>query len=436
MPFFNTEFAQNWFLCLACYLLMKKIKTISCALIFLLASAFAKAQQAKDINYYLASAISRSPLLNDYNNQAYNLRLDSLSFLANYGFYVSGEGSASYAPAVKGWGYDNALSNGHPVTAVLRVTRPLLGKTNLNTRLAGYYLSIQQVHNQARLSEMQLKKNITDFYIATYVSQEQYKVTQHILHIFSQEDLVLKKLTQASVFKQTDYLSFKVNQQQNELMLEQKRAEWYNNYAQLNYAAGIIDTVPKQLLQPSIDTAILPFDESIYAQAFRADSMKLANDAKIIGYEYKPKINAYADAGYQSTLTQTPYKNFGWSTGISVSIPIYDGKKKQLALRQNQNALETRTKYLDFARSQYIQQVAQVKSQLGQYYKMVATANEQLKYANTLIEANAKQLPTGDVKMVDFILSVSNYHSLKLGLLQYQGTIFTLQNQLHYLMLP
>lgn len=416
---------------------VKNYKTIVSFSLLLFASATVLAQQTKTIDYYLIKATAASPLLNDYNNQSYNLRLDSLAFLANYGFYVSGEGAASYAPAYKGWGYDNALSNGHPVTAVLRVSRPIVGKENLNTRLAGYYFTIQQVRNQARLSEMQLKKNITDLYIATYISQEQYKVTQQILHIFSQEDLVLKKLTQAAVFKQTDYLSFKVNQQQNELMLEQKRAEWFNNFAQLNFAAGIIDTIPAQLLPVPIDTTFIPsFDESIYIQAYKADSMKLANEAKIIGYEYKPKISAYADAGYQSTLTQTPYKNIGWSTGISVSIPIYDGKKKQIALRQNEIALETRTKYTAFARSQYNQQIAQINSQLNQYYKMVETAKEQLKYANTLIEANAKQLPTGDVKMVDFILSVSNYHSLKLGLLQYQGIIYNLQNQLHYLTLP
>ena len=40
---------------------------------------------------------------------------------------------------------------------------------------------------------------------------------------------------------------------------------------------------------------------------------------------------------------------------------------------------------------------------MDQYYNMIKTANQQINYARTLVEANAKQLPTGCNVLVDFI---------------------------------
>lgn len=405
--------------------------------IFILSNSTVYCQTTKSLDDYLTAAAGNSPLLNDFNNQVYSLKLDSLKFLAGYGFIVTGEGSASYAPVRNGWGYDGALSNGHPVTAVVRGSKEFISKNNMNARLAGFYLNMKQVQAQSKLNLLQLNRNITNQYIATYASQEQFAVTEEVIHLLEQEDIVLKKLTQAAVFKQTDYLSFKVTLQQNQLALQQRRAEWYNNFSILNYMAGLIDTLPQHLIAPDFGTLqITPFEESVYAENFIADSLKLANEATIIHYDYKPKVTAFGDGGFQSTLMNTPYKNIGFSAGVNISLPIYDGKKRQMLLKQNRIALQTKSKYLDFAHNQYTQQVAGLNNQISQYREMIITANEQLRYSRALIEANAKQLPTGDVKVVDFILSISNYINLKSGLVQYQGNLYNLYSQLHYLIIP
>jgi hypothetical protein len=66
---------------------------------------------------------------------------------------------------------------------------------------------------------------------------------------------------------------------------------------------------------------------------------------------------------------------------------------------------------------------------------MIETANEQMGYAQTLIDANLKQLPTGDVKVTDVILSINNFISLKSELVQFETTIYNLYNQLNNLTL-
>ena len=67
-----------------------------------------------------------------------------------------------------------------------------------------------------------------------------------LLNLLSREESVLKRLTQKNVYKQVDYLSFLVTYQQQDLVQNQLQAQYKNDYASLNYLAGIIDTIPNQ----------------------------------------------------------------------------------------------------------------------------------------------------------------------------------------------
>ena len=402
--------------------------------VFLLVPNIGFAQKTVTLDDYLATAKENSPVLSDYNNQRYSLKIDSLKMLADYGVKVTANGDAMYAPVIKGWGYDNALSNGQNVTAVIRITRDLLGKANKDTRLADYNLASKQVINEIKITELQLNRAVTEQYLNTYTAQQLYQNYQEIIKLLNEEDVILKKLTQESAFKQTDYLSFKVTLQQNLLAMQQQRADWLNNYATLNYLAGVVDTT-LSVLQPPLmpDKMPLPFEQSIYAESYITDSLKLANDAKIINYDYRPKLSAYADGGYSSSFITTPYKNFGASVGLSLTVPIYDGNKRKMMLQQNRLAQATRKRYNEFEHNRYLQQTAQLQAQIRQYEQMQATAGEQLVYSQALIEANLMQLPTGDVKITDFILSNNNYLNLKSSLVQYQDNLYKLYNNLNYL---
>ena len=66
---------------------------------------------------------------------------------------------------------------------------------------------------------------------------------------------------------------------------------------------------------------------------------------------------------------------------------------------------------------------------------MITMAKEQLSYSKTLIEANLKQVPTGDVKVTDFILSINNYLILKTGIIQNELQRNILLNNLQNLIL-
>ncbi len=410
-----------------------KIKIV--CLYFILACSFCGQSQNLSLDHFLNYASKNSPLLNEYNNKILSNSLDSLQQLANYGFIISAEGAANYAPSFSGWGYDKALTNGQSLFAAARVTKTFVSKNQLSARLSSFEALKNQLKAQQVLSSQQLKQTVTEQYIATYSSQQLIKNANEINKILEQEDLVLKKLTQASLFKQTDYLTFKVTLQQNELARRQLQADWQNNFMLLNFTCGIIDTSLIYLEAPFLENNISNFANSAYQTVYLADSLVLANKAALINYDYKAKITAFSDAGYQSSFIKDPYKNLGFSVGIAVSLPLYDGHKKLMLLQQNNLELESRKSYLAQTKNQYQQKLLQIQQQIIAYENLEKLAGEQMVYAKTLIEANSKQLPTGDVKVLDFILSINNYLNLKVNSIQYQSTLYSLHNQLQNLII-
>jgi outer membrane protein TolC len=392
--------------------------------------------QQRDLEYFLQQGKANNPLQNDYQNQVRALGLDSQRLGAAYGPQVAATGNVMYAPVARGWGYDPAITNGQNIGALMVVSKEIIGKNNLQTRLHDFTLQQKAIGNQSKLSEQTLAQSITQQYILCYGDQQQLALSAEIYSLLQNEDAVLKKLTQAAVFKQTEYLTFKVALQQQELAREQVRAQLGSDLAALNYICGIEDSALPRIAPPDISQAeVTPFAQSIYADRFETDSLKNANDGKIINLNYKPRVSVFADGGYLSALPQDAYKNLGMSVGLSFSLPVYDGKQRKAALLQRKMAEDSRKKYLGFYKHQYNQQIMQLQQQLRQYQHLMETARQQLLYAGTLVDANKRQLNTGDVRMTDYLLSVSNFLNLRASLIQSDVMRLSLINQLNYLIL-
>ena len=413
---------------------MKRFIFIALILTCLAGCQLLSAQNAKSDEDFIKAALLNSPLLYDYENQKLSLKLDSALLMADYGLKVSAFADLMYAPVIHGWGYDDALSNGQFATTGVRASRDIIGRNNLKSRLDSYKLSENQLNDQKQLSEQMLRLTVMEQYINAYISQEQLSIYQEIVNVLTQEEKILYKLTQSAVFSQTEYLTFLVTLQQNELSLQQAKADLNNNLSILNVISGFMDTTTYRLSPPLLDEKIvLPYNESIYAKINQSDSLKLENEAIIIKNEYKPKLSVYADAGYSSSFIKSPYKNVGTSVGMNLSIPLYDGNKQKKLLQQNSITQDTRSRYYAFNQNQYSQKVNLLNQQILQTRQMLNTADEQLKYSDTLIKANLKQLPTGDIRVTDFIVSINNQLNLKLSRIQYQGKLFSLFNQLKYI---
>ena len=178
---------------------------------------------------------------------------------------------------------------------------------------------------------------------------------------------------------------------------------------------------------------VLPLlQETIFYNQFKIDSLKIKTNDKQIDYSYKPRVSVFADGGYNSSFAITPYKNFGLSAGVALTVPIYDGKQRKMQHQKNAIAEQNRSTYQDFFSTQYSQQIAQLNQQLLLTQQLVEQTDTQIKYAEGLIKAQRQQLITGDVRIADYIIAIGNYLNAKNIVTQNTINKFQIINQINY----
>ena len=401
-------------------------------LFFTLASLYCFGQD-KTLEFFVESGITKSPLLKDFKNQKNSNAIDSLRIIASYKPQVTATSTNTYAPTYNGWGYESAITNVGNFSQLISVNKRLVSKENLQNQYEAINLQNQTLDISGKVSEQDIRKSITSQYITAYGDQQQLNFNNEMLKLLSKEETILKTLTEKNVYRQTDYLSFLVTLKQQELAISQIKIQLQNDLATLNYLSGIYDTSFSTLSKPEVEPTIVEdVETTVFARQFKIDSLKLKNNDAFIDYTYKPKVDIYADAGHISTFQSEPYKNFGTSFGVSITMPIYDGKQKKMQHDKNAISQLIRSDYEQYFKSQYVQQIAQLVQQLQSTDQFIIQAKDQLKYSEALIDANRKLLVSGDVRMADFILAIGNYLSAKNAITQTSINRLQIINQINY----
>ena len=405
-------------------------------LLFLLVVLLGKALsgQIKDLSYFIDNSINNNPQLLEYRNLLLANSIDSQLAVAANRYQITGNGNTYYAPIIRGYGYDAAITNGQQLSALIALNKQIYNKRNLSLQFAGFQLQRDSINVTSRITTQDIKKTIIAQYIITYGDQVQIDFNDEIIGLLSKEDSVLKILTQKNVYRQADYLSFLVTLQQQELTKSQLIVQYKSDYATLHYLAGMVDTTTTSpLVKPGLNEAIgYLSDSSIFLMKYQIDSLRLINEKNLIAVSYRPKVSLFADAGYQSSFDIAPYKNWGTSVGINLSIPIYDGHQKQLQFSKINIQERTRQKQRDFFATQYQQQILQLQQQLHALDGLTTPINKQIGYLKTLIDVNGRLLETGDIKITDYVLAINNYVSSRNLIIQNIISRYQIINQLNY----
>lgn len=389
--------------------------------------------QKNTLDFYLREAIQNSPLLKDYQSQMESNAIDSERIRAQYKPQVSGSSINSYAPVINGFGYDNAITNGGQLSGIVNVSQTLVSRGNLSAQYKNIQLQNQGIANTARISTQDLKRTITNQYLTAFGTLQELNLAKEIHELLQKEAGILKTLTEKNVYRQTDYLTLLVTVQQQDLSLRQLDIQYHNDFATLNYLAGIVDTTAVNLDEPSFTINPLPGpDHSVFFQKYTIDSLILVHNRTLLDYSYKPKVNLYANGGYLSSLMYQGYKNFGTSVGLDITVPIYDGKQKKMQYRKLDISERARSGYKNFYTNQYYQQINLLEQQLQQTESLIGDINNQIKYSNGLIEVNTKLLETGDAKIADLIIALNNYLNAKNLLTQNKVSRLQIINQINY----
>lgn len=389
--------------------------------------------QTKDLDYFLNTAITNSPLLNENRNSILIAGVDSALIVAASRYQITANGNAFYAPIIKGYGYDKAITNGQQLSALVALSKQIYNRKNLSLQFADLQLQKDSLRINSAISQQDLRRNIIAQYITVYSDQLQIDFNNQLYDLLQKQEIVLKKLTQKNVYRQIDYLSFLVTIQQQNLTRQQLQIQHTNDYSLLNYLAGIVDTATVSIKEPGL-SIIKNFvtDSSVFFLRYKIDSLRFVNSRALVNLAYRPRVSVFADAGYQSSFDITPYKNFGTNIGINLSIPIYDGRQRRLQYTKIDIQERTRQRNLGFFQRQYYQQIAQLQQQLALIQTLQSSINNQIKFLEALIEANGRLLETGDIKITDYILALNNYISAKNLLVQNKVSSYQIINQINY----
>jgi outer membrane protein TolC len=316
---------------------------------------------------------------------------------------------------------------------MVQASKNFLSKGNLAAQYEQIALQRQSLNDTMFLSRKDLVKTITEQYITAYGDQLTMDYSNDLYNLMIKEEDALKKLAQSSVIKQTEFLSFDITLKQQELTYLQAQIQYNTDFLTLNYLAGIVDTMITRLEEPRLtDSLPLDFYNSVFYKRFINDSLRIVNEKKIIDYSYRPTISAVGDAGFNSSLQNTPYKNFGFSVGLNIKHILYDGHQKKMKYQKLELEERTRIANKDFYVNQYNQQIRQLYIQLRGTNELFDKIKEQVSYSRTLIEAYGKLLQTSDVKVTDFVTAITNYMNAQNTFRQNIISRLKIMNQINY----
>ena len=376
---------------------------------------------------FLLVARQSSPLLRQTANQVQQNRIDSLVRARQNGVQVGGIGSALYYPSItnsKGEsviGYDNAVTNGGNYAAIAQAIKPILNRFQLQNDYQILASQGQVLRNTGRLSALDLRRNITDQFLTAYATETQLSFSRSLLDQLRQQDLQLRQLVNAGIFKQTQYLSFYLSVRTQEVTVEQNQLAYRRELGILRALAGVADTTLSPLEAPTPPThrplaGLLAPSQRQYT----LDSLRLLLDRRAIDAYYRPRLNAVLDAGLQSSsyMPIALAHSLGIGGGFQLSVPVFDGHQRQLQYQRIELSEQSRRGYRQFVTVQRRQQYEQLEGLIRASDALLARIREQVRVAEALVGAARQQLATGDVVILDYLNLVTSYRTLQFSLTQ------------------
>ncbi|TFZ66878.1 TolC family protein [Hymenobacter sp. UV11] len=395
-----------------------------------LAQPAAPTPPARDLAFYLTQARDNSPLTHDIRNQGQAVQLETERLRAFYtkaagtlvGNYTAvpvlnrdnGRTRLSYgadASTTNYVGYDVALSNGSLYQGYAQLTQPLFNQKRFEAyaqQAQGLGLSQQ---NLARLSLHDLEKLVGDQYILCRQDLDQLAYVRELLDILGRQRLLVQKLVEASLLKQSDYLLLNIEVETQQVFLNTYRTAYHRDLLDLNVLCGIGDTAEVPLAAP--DLALRrqgpPVGLSGFTQRYRLDSLVLTANQRVFETRYQPLVNAFANGGLEAISLADIPQRFGVSAGLSFSVYLFDGHQRQTSRNRTHVLLETTRAYQrNFATVNPVRQ-QRLLYELRQLTERQRLAREQIASYRQVLDSYKRETIAGQLSVVFYVQVLKNY---------------------------
>jgi outer membrane protein TolC len=391
--------------------------------------------QTRTLDFYLNEGIKNSPLLKDFNNQINSALIDSLLIRSSKMPQVEARSQVMYSPYYKNFGYDEAITDGGNYTGVVGVTQNIFNRTEINNKYQSVTIQRQSVNNSSKISVIELKRIITEQYLAAFADFNEITFNKSFLEFARQECEIIRQFVNQGLCKQTDYLALLIETQTQEILVSYLSSQYVKDMRQLNQLCGLNDSSLYNLTLPDllIDN-ITDLNKSPLIIQYKIDSLKIENEKDAIDVRYKPKVNWFADAGFLSSTPWNFYTHFGYSAGLSLSIPIYDGnqrdhEKKKLSLAEN-----TRSAYENNFKNKFSQQILELTEELNSVRVRTSLLQKQLTSSEQLVNAFRSQLEKGIIQMTEYLNALKNHRFITKNMSDNKVHIQQVINELNYLL--
>jgi len=416
---------------------MKFITMLKLLLVFILAFIMAvnSYSQRRSLEYYISEALKNSPLLNDYENQLRAGSMDSLLALCAYKPQVNAVSQIMVAPVGQNFGYSEAITNGGNYTGIVGVKQSLFNSKIKSAQSENIHLLKQTLEVNKTITQTDLKRSITLQYITAYADYSQMQFIRKTIEMLNTQHSVVKQLVEAGIYQVTDLMNLLVTIKAQEITAKQIFIQFKNDVALINLLSGIVDTATVELVKPDLKLTALPdIQQSPVMLQSRIDSLKNSNTKNLVDLNYRPRLEAFADAGFMAiTPVDIPF-NFGASIGLNFTMPLYDGKQRQLEYKKIEINENSRTLYRDYYLTQYWQKYRQLNEQLRLNDDLVKDINLQLEQQKELIDLYKKvALENGLIRITDYLAAINNYTNTENSLTITEMTRLQLINELNFL---
>jgi outer membrane protein TolC len=408
-----------------------KIKIFNLLLLLLSATSFVNGQS---LEFYIEKALKNSPLLKDFQNQILSGKADSMLVRAGYKTQINNVSQVMYAPYSTRYGYDEAITNGANYSSVISLVQSLFNKKTKANQFNELSLSKKSVEAEIKISETDLREGITSQYLTAFSDLQQVQFNQGILDQLRNEQELVNSLVGKGIYQQTDAMSLSVTITAQKIAIRQADLQYHNNLAILNFMCGITDTATVILQKPELRVNN-NFDISTTPSMlkFSLDSLKTLNERQAVDLNYRPKVSAFADAGFMSILPQNIPHNFGTSFGVNFTVPIYDGNQRKIQYEKLQLTENTRLGYRSYYSAQYRLRQKQLTDQLRLTDDLIKNIREQLSEQEQLLSLYKIEIEKGLVRFIDFLDIINSYSQAKNNLTQAEMGRLQIINQMNYL---
>ena len=403
-------------------------------MLFLLIFGGAAHGQDHSLDFYISRGTTNNPVLKDISNRIRTNQYDSLIARASYLPQVNFNGLMMYAPVVNGWGYSDVITNGQQLIGAVTVNQQIFNKKTREANYSKLGLENRSLENSRNLSQSELKKAITAQYLAAYSAMAESGFQGNILSTLKEMEKVLQMWVEKGIYRQTDYLSLKVEIMQLERNIRDLEVQYRREFSNLNQICGISDTSFYTLNLPAVNeiTGKSQGNSPLFKR-FVIDSLRIQAEKVLVDRKYKPNVNWFSDGGMVNNEPAYIYQNLGVSFGLSMTLPVYDGNQRKLNYGKLRIEEETRKNYLDFFRVQYNTQLKQLSDELERVKSLARDNEKQVDLLKQLVEQEKVLLNSGVLSITEYILALKNLIVAGHDGVQYQIRAQYLLNEINFL---